>query len=60
MSELITLTEIEAMGLKSECNMADGHAYYDHSPAQLNIIKNLPALWETASKKKHQDALQQE
>ncbi|MBL7542869.1 MAG: aminotransferase class I/II-fold pyridoxal phosphate-dependent enzyme [Bdellovibrionaceae bacterium] len=56
MSTLATLTEIEVLGLNSECNMADGHAYHDLAPAQSLIIRDLPALWTQAQSKKHRDA----
>lgn len=56
MSMLTTLTEIEVLGLNSECNMADGHAYHDLAPSQQSIVHNLPQLWQAARLKKHRDA----
>lgn len=56
MNQLYTLTEIESMGLESECNMADGHAYNDLSLEQMQIVSNLPRLWHQALSKKHKQA----
>ena len=51
-----TLTEIEALGLAGECNMADGHAYQDLTSSQQRIVQNLPAIWDVAKRKKHKQA----
>lgn len=51
-----TLTAVERLGLVSECNMADGHAYHDLTEAQSKIIGSLPYLWKIAVKKDQHQA----
>ena len=46
----LTLTEVETLGLSSEVNLADGHAYQDMDPEFQSIIRNLPGLWSKAVK----------
>jgi aspartate/methionine/tyrosine aminotransferase len=53
---LATLTEIEVLGLNSQHNMADGHAYHDLAPQQLAIVNRLPELWKKSAAKKHGQA----
>lgn len=44
-----TLTEFEVMGMQSEFNFADGHAYHDLSVSQQSIIQRLPSIWQSAT-----------
>lgn len=53
---LATLTEIELLGLQSQCNMADGHAYHDLNENQINIIQRLPEIWNNSVNKTCQQA----
>lgn len=48
----MTLTEIETLGLQSQFNFADGHAYHDLGPSQRQLIENLGSIWEHSSQKK--------
>lgn len=50
------LTEIEALGLASKHDLANGHASQDLAPSQQNIINNLPSLWRIASGMKASEA----
>lgn len=52
----ITLTEIEAIGLASQFDLANGHASHDLTLAQENIIQQLPAIWQTGLTQKSRDA----
>src|SRR5688572_1087236 len=51
-----TLTEIEAMGLNSQYDLANGHASHELTLSQQNIIKKLPSLWEQARQQKSIEA----
>lgn len=44
------LTEIEALGLQSRHDLANGHASQGLAPAQRAIIDSLPSLWARASR----------
>jgi aspartate/methionine/tyrosine aminotransferase len=50
------LTEIEALGLASQHDLANGHASQELAPSQQRIIASLPELWATAAKQKSKDA----
>lgn len=43
-----TLTDFELIGLNSEANLADGHAYHDTILPYFNILTGLPLIWEQA------------
>lgn len=43
------LTEIEALGLASKHDLANGHASQELSQSQQRIIENLPSLWQVAA-----------
>jgi aspartate/methionine/tyrosine aminotransferase len=45
----MTLTEVETLGLSSEVNLADGHAYQELAAEFRSIIRDLPAIWQRAS-----------
>ena len=52
------LTEIEALGLASQHDLANGHASQELAPSQQQIINRLPELWaKGASQKAHDAAL---
>jgi len=51
-----TLTEIEAIGLKSQYDLANGHASYELAPTQQKIIDNLPKIWSESAQQKSRDA----
>lgn len=51
-----TLTEFEVIGMNSEFNFADGHAYHDLSLSQQAIIQQLPLLWHKATNTNIKDA----
>lgn len=51
-----TLTEIEALGLESQFDLANGHASHEISHSQQAIINKLPLLWERSAKQKSRDA----
>ncbi|MBY0547620.1 MAG: aminotransferase class I/II-fold pyridoxal phosphate-dependent enzyme [Candidatus Obscuribacterales bacterium] len=50
------LTEIEALGLASRHDLANGHASQELAPSQQRIIDSLPELWVKASKMKSSEA----
>ena len=54
--ENATLTEIETLGLKSKFNFADGHAYHDLAPSQIDILRRLPDIWEEGAQRKVKEA----
>ncbi|MBI5631485.1 MAG: aminotransferase class I/II-fold pyridoxal phosphate-dependent enzyme [Elusimicrobia bacterium] len=45
-----TLTEIEALGLESRHDLANGHASQELPEFQQAIVKRLPELWESGAK----------
>lgn len=51
-----TLTEIEAWGLKSKHDLANGHASHELTLSQQCIISQLPELWESGRKQTSHDA----
>ena len=50
------LTEIEALGLASRHDLANGHASQELAPSQQRIIDSLPELWMKASHMKSSEA----
>ena len=50
------LTEIEALGLASQHDMANGHASQELAPIQQRIIESLPQIWMQAASLKSHDA----
>jgi aspartate/methionine/tyrosine aminotransferase len=50
------LTQIELEGLKTDYNLADGHAYHDLLPSQTRIIAQSSALWQHACHMSHERA----
>lgn len=50
------LTEIEALGLASRHDLANGHASQELASSQQRIIDSLPELWMKASKTKASEA----
>lgn len=50
------LTEIEALGLASRFDLANGHASQELSLSQQRIINNLPSIWAQGAKLKSRDA----
>jgi aspartate/methionine/tyrosine aminotransferase len=50
------LTEIEALGLASRHDMANGHASQELASSQQRIIESLPELWTAASQMKSSEA----
>jgi aspartate/methionine/tyrosine aminotransferase len=50
------LTEIEALGLASQHDLANGHASQELALSQQRIIASLPELWANAAKQKSKDA----
>lgn len=50
------LTEIEALGLASQHDLANGHASQELATAQEQIIAKLPELWTRAASQKSKDA----
>jgi aspartate/methionine/tyrosine aminotransferase len=50
------LTEIEALGLASQHDMANGHASHELAPTQKRIIDRLPELWRQGAHQKSRDA----
>lgn len=54
--ENATLTEIETLGLKSKFNFADGHAYHDLAPSQVDILGRLRGIWESSAQRKIKEA----
>ncbi len=48
-SQYQALTEIEAIGLQSEHDLANGHASHELSSSQKSIIDKMPQLWLQAS-----------
>ena len=50
------LTEIEALGLASQYDLANGHASHELAVSQQQIIARLPEIWTSASKQKSMDA----
>lgn len=51
-----SLTEIEALGLASQHDLANGHASQDLAPTQKRIIDRLPQFWSQAAQLKSSDA----
>ena len=51
-----TLTTIEAIGLASTHDLANGHASHDLAPEQAAIIDRLPELWRRGAKMRSGDA----
>jgi aspartate/methionine/tyrosine aminotransferase len=54
-SPSVTLTELEVKGLRSACNLADGHAYHALQPPQQRIVDRLPELWGEATRARQHD-----
>lgn len=55
---MMTLTEIESIGLSSRYDLANGHASHELAPSQRAIIDRFPRLWEHAAQQKsHEVAL---
>ena len=52
------LTEIEALGLASQHDLANGHASQELALSQQRIIARLPEIWANASKQKSKSAEQ--
>lgn len=52
----VTLTEIEALGLASQHDMANGHASQELAPTQRRIIERLPEIWLQAAGQKSRNA----
>ena len=52
----LTLTTIEALGLASRHDLANGHASQDLAPAQRAIVDRLPELWRRAARLRSADA----
>ncbi len=50
------LTHIEALGLRSQHDMANGHASQALAPTQQRIINRLPDIWMRAASQKSRDA----
>ena len=50
------LTEIEALGLASQYDLANGHASQELAPSQQRIINSLPQLWQQGASQKSRDA----
>lgn len=50
------LTEIEALGLASQHDLANGHASQELALSQQRIIASLPEIWAKAAKQKSKDA----
>lgn len=50
------LTEIEALGLDSRHDLANGHASQELSASQARIIEKLPLLWAQGANQKSRDA----
>jgi aspartate/methionine/tyrosine aminotransferase len=50
------LTEIEALGLASQHDLANGHASQELAQAQQHIIAKLPEIWTRAAKQKSRKA----
>lgn len=48
MADLRTLTDFEVVGLQSELNLADGHAYQDLGEDYSDIIEELSAIWDAS------------
>lgn len=55
-SEEQALTQIEALGLASKHDLANGHASQDLATSQERIIAKLPELWFKAAKQTSRDA----
>lgn len=55
-NEETALTEIEALGLASQHDLANGHASQELALSQQRIISSLPEIWAKASKQKSKDA----
>lgn len=51
-----SLTEIEALGLQSRHDLANGHASQDLAPSQQAIIGRLTELWQAGTKMKSREA----
>lgn len=51
-----SLTGIEALGLQSRHDLANGHASQELAPSQLAIIGRLSELWEAGAKMKSREA----
>jgi aspartate/methionine/tyrosine aminotransferase len=51
-----SLTEIEAVGLESRHDLANGHASHELAHEQISIIQRLPALWNRAHAQKSREA----
>ncbi len=51
-----SLTEVEVLGLQSQYNFADGHAYHDLAPSQAAIINRLEKIWTESSALKVRDS----
>lgn len=51
-----TLTEIEALGLASRFDLANGHASHELTLTQQRIIDRLPKIWEHGTRQKSRDA----
>ncbi len=50
------LTQIEALGLASQHDMANGHASQELAPTQQRIIERLPQIWTQAASQKSRQA----
>src|SRR4051812_10105110 len=48
MKQIRTLTEAEYIGLQTQFNLADGHAYQDLDGTFAGVVEALPALWREA------------
>ena len=51
-----SLTEVEMLGLQSQYNFADGHAYHDLAPSQTAIINRLDKVWTESAALKVRDS----
>jgi aspartate/methionine/tyrosine aminotransferase len=51
-SHELSLTDYETLGLYSDLNLADGHAYHDSSRQFPELQQELPKIWEEATRLK--------
>ena len=45
----VSLTELEVLGLNSDYNFADGHAYHETNGQLLSIFNDLTTIWQQAA-----------
>lgn len=50
-----TLTEVEYLGLRGSCSLADGHAYHNLPPHLDVIVDRLPSIWRECTTRKVPD-----